>query len=545
MRQHSAAKSRSLIPGKARTVSWWDNAVGYEIYLRSFADSNGDGIGDLPGLLDHLDHLAWLGVDLVWITPFYPSPMRDHGYDVADYTSVDERLGSLADLDAVVARTHALGMRLIIDLVPNHTSSDHPWFQQSRSGKHNAYRDYYIWRDPRPDGGPPNNWVSVFGGPAWTFDTETGQYWLHLFLPEQPDLNWANPRVADEFDRIMRFWLDRGVDGFRIDVAHALAKHPDLPDNPSGHPSEWVEFSTTTAAGWAQFEHVYDMDQPAVLDVYRRWRRIVEPYGGLLLGEVYLFQADRISRYLAGDGLDLAFWFPPLHSPWDADRLRWVLREGARLTRGAVAWVTGSHDRPRVASRFGGGTVGRMRALALSTLEFGLPGVPFLYQGEELGLLDVPIAPSDAQDPIALREGVAGRDVARTPMPWIDEQGFGFTTAERAWLPFGDRTAADTVAFQRADNCSILHRYRTLIQVRRSLLGGPDPVEWLTDAGPVIAYRRGRAVVAVNCAANPEHLALPGRFKVGFSSLGQTEGEITDDVVQLAGHEAMILALTD
>ncbi|MGH8895551.1 MAG: alpha-amylase family glycosyl hydrolase [Egibacteraceae bacterium] len=534
-------------PAEDRTAPWWRDAVGYEVYLRSFADGDGDGVGDLPGLLGRLDHLAWLGVDLVWVTPFYPSPMCDHGYDVADYMNVDEVFGSLADLDAVVSRAHELGMRLIVDLVPNHTSSDHPWFQQSRSCLDNVYRDYYVWRDPRPDGGPPNNWVSVFGGPAWTLDQVTGQYWLHLFLPEQPDLNWANPKVADEFDRILRFWLDRGVDGFRIDVAHALAKHPDLPDNPPGHPPEWVESSETSAAGWAQFKHRYDTDQPTVLDVYRRWRGVVEPYRGLLLGEVYLLEADRISRYLAGDGLDLAFWFPPLHLRWDVDKLRWVLREGTRLTNGAVAWVTGSHDRPRAVSRFGGGAVGQARALALSTLEFGLPGVPFLYQGEELGLPDVPIAVIDAQDPVALRERVAGRDPARTPMPWDSSAGpgLGFTTAERAWLPFGDRTPADTAACQRADDRSILHRYRKLIRVRRSLLRGPDSVGWLIDSGPVIAYRRGPAVVAANSAADPERLALPGRFEVRFSSLGRGEGEIHDGVVQLAGNEAMILASTD
>ncbi|MGH8887072.1 MAG: alpha-amylase family glycosyl hydrolase [Egibacteraceae bacterium] len=532
-------------PAEDRTAPWWRDAVGYEVYLRSFADGDGDGVGDLPGLLGRLDHLAWLGVDLVWVTPFYPSPMRDHGYDVADYMNVDEVFGSLADLDAVVSRAHELRMRLIVDLVPNHSSSDHPWFQQSRSCVDNVYRDYYVWRDPRPDGGPPNNWVSVFGGLAWTLDQVTGQYWLHSFLPEQPDLNWANPKVADEFDRILRFWLDRGVDGFRIDVAHALAKHPDLPDNPPGRPPEWAELSSTSAAGWEDLEHRYDTDQPAVLDLYRRWRGVVQPYGGLLVGEVYLLEADRISRYLAGDGLDLAFWFPPLHLQWDPDRLRWALREGLRLTHGAVAWVTGSHDRPRAVSRFGGGAVGQARALALSTLEFGLPGVPFLYQGEELGLPDGVVAVQEAQDPVALRGGAGGRDCARTPMPWTPERGLGFTTAERAWLPFGDRTPADTAAFQRADDQSILHRYRRLIRVRRSLLRGPDPVEWLTDSGPVIAYRRGPAVVAANSAADPERLALPGRFEVRFSSLGRGEGEIHDGVVQLAGNEAMILASTD
>ncbi|HEY8338341.1 MAG TPA: alpha-amylase family glycosyl hydrolase, partial [Egibacteraceae bacterium] len=240
---------------------WWRGAVGYEVYLRSFADSDGDGVGDLRGVLEHLDHLAWLGVDIVWVTPFFPSPMHDHGYDVADYCGVDPRFGTLADLDALVAAVHARGMRLLIDLVPNHTSSEHPWFRAARSSRDNPYRDYYVWRDPAPDGGPPNNWTSHFGGPAWTFDEATGQYWLHLFLPEQPDLNWANPAVADEFDAILRFWLERGVDGFRIDVAHALAKHPDLPDNPPADPAD-ADADHALTDDFRRLQHIHDVNQP-------------------------------------------------------------------------------------------------------------------------------------------------------------------------------------------------------------------------------------------------------------------------------------------
>ncbi len=530
-------------------MSWWEGTVGYEVYLRSFADSDGDGVGDLRGVLERLDYLAWLGVDLVWITPFYPSPQRDHGYDVANYAGVDERYGSLADLDAVVARAHELELRLIIDLVPNHSSSDHVWFQQARSARNNPYRDYYVWRDPGPDGGPPNNWVSVFGGPAWTLDEHTGQYWLHLFLPEQPDLNWANPKVPEEFDEILRFWLSRGVDGFRIDVAHALAKHPDLPDNPPGSPPSWLDHTGNKAAAWSTFEHQYDTDQPQVLDVYRRWRTVVEPYGGLLLGEVYLFEAGRIARYLAGDGLDLAFWFPPLHLGWDAERLRLALREGAEITEGAIAWVTSSHDRPRAASRFGGGRNGALRALAVSTLQYGLPGVPFLYQGEELGLTDGIVARAQAADPIALRQGLPGRDGARTPMPWAHPSGpgMGFTTAERAWLPFGGRTAADTVEVQRADHRSILQRYRALIRTRRALFGADAtstnrPVEWLTTDGPIIGYRRGEVVIAANCDDEPATLPLAGRWQLRFSSLGLDEQALVTNVLELAPFEARIVS---
>jgi alpha-glucosidase len=512
-------------------MTWWEGALGYEVYVPSFADHDGDGVGDLRGILDRIDYLAWLGVDIVWLTPFYPSPMLDHGYDVADYTGVDPRFGTLTDLDALVTRANGLGMRVIIDIVPNHSSSEHPWFQQARSSRDSPYRDYYIWRDPRLDGGLPNNWVSEFGGPAWTLDEGTGQFWLHSFLPEQPDLNWANPAVAEEFDRIIAFWLDRGVDGFRIDVAHGLAKHPDLLDNPSGAPPDCIE--AAEADGRGKLDRRYDRDQPQVLDVYRRWRRIVAPYEGLLIGEVYLFEAARVGRYLTGDFLDLAFWFPPLHVPWDAGRLRRVLREGASLAPGRVAWVTGSHDRSRAVTRFGGGGLGQARALALSTLEFGLPGVAFLYQGEELGLCDGVISATDVRD-------MVGRDVVRTPMPWDGGPGLGFTSAQRAWLPFGGRKVTDTVEFQRADERSILHRYRRLIHTRREWFGDPGPVEWLTDDGPVIAYRRGGTVVAANCAGAPASLPLPGRFQVRFSSLGVGEGDLITDALALAPHEARI-----
>jgi alpha-glucosidase len=513
-------------------MTWWADAVGYEVYLRSFADSNGDGIGDLKGLLTRLGYLSWLGVDLIWITPFYPSPMRDYGYDVADYTDVDPSFGTLADLDAVVTRTHELGMRLIIDLVPNHSSSDHPWFQQARSSRSSPYRDYYIWRDPRSGDRPPNNWVSVFTDSAWTLDEGTGQFWLHSFLPEQPDLNWANPMVAREFDRIITFWLERGVDGFRIDVAHGLAKHPDLPDNPPGRAP--VPVDADAAMKWWSLEHRYDRDQPQVLDVYRRWRQVAAPYKGLLLGEVYLFEANRLSRYVAEDCLDLVFWFPPLHIPWDADRIRQVLRDGASLAPGHLAWVTSSHDQPRAVSRFGGGALGQARALALSTLEFGLPGVAFLYQGEELGLADGVIGAEDTKD-------VAGRDGARTPMPWTPGPGLGFTSAERAWLPFGDHNPASTVEAQRADERSVLQRYRRLIHARHTLFRNQHPVAWLTDDGPVVAYQRGDVVVAANCAEARARLPLPGRWTLRFSSLGGGEGEIILDALELAGHEARIV----
>ncbi|HVM13675.1 MAG TPA: alpha-amylase family glycosyl hydrolase [Egibacteraceae bacterium] len=527
------------------TTPWWRSSVGYEVYLRSFADGDGDGVGDLRGLRDRLDHLAWLGVDVAWVTPFYPSPMRDHGYDVADYCDVEPVFGTLADVDAVVARCHELGMRLVIDLVPNHTSSDHRWFQEARSSRDNAFRDYYIWRDPADDGGPPNNWVSNFGGPAWTLDERTGQYWLHLFLPEQPDLNWENPSVADEFDAILRFWLDRGVDGFRIDVAHALVKHPDLPDNPPAEAgSRWALMDEAAA-----LERLYDVDQPGVLDIYRRWRKVVEPYAGLLLGEVYLLDIDRLAAYVRDqDGLHLSFWFKPLYVQWDPAAIRDVLAHAAAAAPDGLAWVQSSHDRSRAVTRFGGGERGRARALVFATLLMGLPGVPFVYQGEELGLEDGRVPVELAQDPVALRGGptAKSRDGCRTPMLWEPGEGYGFGSTT-PWLPFGDRSDADTVAVQRDDPDSMVHRYRALVRLRRERTDLHDaPLEWLHEEGPVVAYRRGGTLVAANCGEQRHSAPLPaGTWEAAFCTDRQSEGRSHVRELALAPTEAMILVAAE
>ena len=529
---------------------WWEDASGYEVYLPSFADASGDGLGDLTGVRERLDHLAWLGVDIVWVTPFYPSPLRDHGYDVADYTDVDPRFGTLADVDALVARAHELGLKVVIDLVPNHTSSDHRWFEEARSSRDNPYRDYYIWRDPAPDGGPPNNWVSHFGGPAWTYEPLTGQYWLHLFLPEQPDLNWRNPAVADEFDEILRFWLSRGIDGFRIDVAHALLKHPDLPDLPvirDHEPDEMPIADDRPTVDHGRFEHVYDVDQPEALDVYRRWRKIADEYGAVLIGEVYLLEIDRLAPYLVErDGLHLSFWFLPLHIAWDVRWLRSVLVEGVDVAPGSVAWVQGSHDRPRPPTRFGGGDRGRARSLALATLFAGLPGTPFLYQGEELGLTDGELTQEDAQDPVArhTHDVTQGRDGSRTPLPWSPGPGFAFTAADAPWLSFGGRSDADTVAVQRDDPASWLHRYRALLAVRRQrddLRRGP--FSWLTEDDPVIAYQRGQTAVAANCGDAHAPLTLPpGEWTVVFGTVASRAFARVSGALELAPAEAVVLA---
>ena len=544
MRRSLDTGSQTVAGAAADVRPWWSSRVGYEVYVRSFADGDGDGVGDLRGLRQRLDHLAWLGVGIVWLTPFYPSPMRDHGYDVADYTGVDPSLGTLEDFDALVRKAHELDLKVLIDLVPNHTSSDHPWFRSARGDRNSPYRDYYIWRDPAPDGGPPNNWLSNFGGPAWTYDEISGQYWCHLFLPEQPDLNWANPTVADEFDAILRFWLERGVDGFRIDVAHALVKDPQLRDNP---PAEQPHPSDGPPDEWAALQHLYDANQPGVLDVYRRWRGVVEPYHGLLLGEVYNLDAAKLAEYVRDeDGLHLAFWFKPLHMEWEPATIRQVLAAAAEAAPHLLAWVSGSHDRARAVGRFGGGEPGRRRALALTTLLMGLPGVPFVYQGEELGLDDAAVAREEAQDPVVHRTGRAGRDSARTPMPWAPGPGLGFTTAGCTWLPLGHE-AADTVAAQRDDPSSTLHRYRRLIRLRNSR---PDlhtaPVAWTAADGPVVAYRRGDTVVAANCGDVSASLDLDaGRWSVAFTASGSGEGRSVSTSIGLEVREAVVLTRTE
>ena len=515
-----------------RSAPWWDGAAGYQVYVPSFADGNGDGLGDLLGVVDRLDYLAWLGIDLVWLTPFYVSPLADHGYDVADHCRIDSRFGYLEVFDALVDKAHRLGIRVIVDFVANHTSDAHPWFQASRSSRSDAKRDWYLWRDGASAGTPPNNWVSVFGGPAWSFDENSAQWWLHLHLPEQPDMNWGNPQVADAYDRILRFWLERGVDGFRIDVAHELIKHADLPDNPkrSWTPQQLRE--PGTVEDWERFEHRYDLDQPGVLDIHRRWRRIADAYNALLLGEVYLLHTDKLARYLiAGNGLHAAFWMQPLALAWDPPAIATSLRDALASTPpGSLAWVQGNHDdHARAASRFGAGETGRRRSLAFATLVALLPGMTFTYQGEELGLEDGDLTLADMQDPLAIRNRAPelSRDRVRTPIPWASGLGMGFTTAARTWLPLGQRLDRDTVTAQRADPESMAGRFRRLLRVRRELGTEADkPIEWIRS-GSVIAYRRGGAMVVMNGGTEPVTLP-PQDGRTTVFSTDSSHGEPND-----------------
>lgn len=505
--------------------NWWDHAVGYEIYIRSFADGNGDGVGDFVGMVDKLDHLRWLGVDVLWITPFYESPMRDWGYDVADYTSIDKVYGSLDDFDAVVEKAHALDMRVIIDMVPNHTSDQHRWFQAALADPNSEFRDYYIWIDPPEDGSLPNNWVGYFGGPTWTLEPQSGQYYMHLFLPEQPDLNWRNPAVRAEFERILRFWLERGVDGFRIDVAQALIKDNDFRSNPELHPvgpdaERWEQ--------WNAFDHQHDILQPEALAIYQSWNNIAAEYDALLLGETYdLVQLDKLDRLLSGgDALHVGFWFGAMHVDWDAAQIQSTLALPLDNISAGLGWAQNSHDEHRSVTRFGGGEQGRARALALAVLLAGLPGMPFLYQGEELGLASGEIPDEAKLDPVGGSDPNAGRDGTRTPIPWSPGPGMGFTDeGVTPWLPFGGRTDADTVSVQRNDPDSIVHGYRRLLEVRRSIAHiAATSLEWFEGdlsgsdgtGQKVVAFWRGDVAFIANASSEP--VAAPVRGEVLFST---------------------------
>jgi alpha-glucosidase len=477
---------------------WWRDAVVYEIYVRSFADSDGNGIGDLDGIRSRLPYLVDLGVDALWLTPFYPSPMADHGYDVADPTGVDPIFGDLAAFDRLLAAAHDAGLRLIVDVVPNHLSSAHPWFVEALADPSSPMRERFVFREGRGDG-PPNNWRSVFGGPAWSRDDASGQWYLHLFDAAQPDLDWHCPAVHEEFERILRCWLDRGVDGFRIDVAHGLYKRPDLSDDPSiGEDGGMLSVASS---------HSWDRDE--VLAVYEDWRRITDSYDGdrMLVGEVFLFDVPRIAAYVGDTRLHQAFNFTVMKTPWDAA----ALRQLEHFHPGT--WVLSNHDLVRHVTRYGGGELGRRRGLAVTALLLALPGSPYLYQGEELGLEEADVPPEARQDPIWRRTGGAraGRDGCRTPIPWTPEPpGFGFTTG-RPWLPFGADSAARAAAVQVDDLTSTYAAYRRLLAHRRALLAElGDEIEWLDAPPDVLAFRRGRLVAVLNTAGEPVQVEVAG-----------------------------------
>jgi alpha-glucosidase len=501
------------------TSDWWREAVFYQVYIRSFADGNGDGVGDLAGIRSRLPYLADLGVQALWITPFYPSPMADHGYDVADPRGVEPVFGDLAEFDAVLADAHALGLRVTIDLVPNHSSDQRRWFQEAlTSGPQSRERARYVFREGRgPDGSePPNNWHSVFGGPAWTRVAD-GQWYLHLFAPEQPDLDFTNPEVLSDLEETMRFWLDRGVDGFRIDVAHGMAKPEGLPDM---LPMEDTGLLADHGPGDLRF------DQDGVHEVHRRIRAVLDEYpGAMAVGEVWVADDDRLARYIREGELHLAFNFKLLTAEWELDAVRDAIVHSLATvaqTPAPACWVLSNHDVHRHVSRYGDGAPGLRRARAAALLQLALPGAVYLYNGDELGLPNVDDLPDEVlQDPVWERSGHTrrGRDGCRIPMPWSgDEPPFGFSTTADTWLPMPAAWRDLTVEAQDADPGSVLSLYRAALALRASSAAfGAEELEWLAAPEGCLAFRRpGGLVCLVNLSG--AEVALPeGRVLLASS----------------------------
>jgi alpha-glucosidase len=519
------------------TDDWWRSAVVYEVYVRSFADGDGDGNGDLIGLRSRLPYLRDLGVDALWLTPFYRSPMVDGGYDVADYRDVDPLFGTLADFDAMVADAHALGLRIIVDLVPNHTSSAHPWFRAAlASPPGSPERDRYLFRDGRGEAGelPPNDWESIFGGPAWTRVAD-GQWYLHLFDPAQPDLNWRHPEVRAEFEEILRFWLDRGVDGFRIDVAHGMIKAEGLPD---------VGFGLLTT-GQPQIEllgrgRLPYFDQDEVHDIYRSWRPILDSYPGgrMAVAEAWAETPQRLARYVGPDELHQVFNFDFLDATWAADSFRKVidtaLAESA-IVGAPTTWVLSNHDKPRHVTRYGDGALGLRRARAAALLMLALPGSAYLYQGEELGLPEVHDIPDELRQDPAFRRTGQSRDGCRVPLPWggdVPPYGFGPRDGGPSWLPAPPTWRALSVAAQTGRPDSTLELYRAALRLRREL-PATTGVEWLPSEPDVLAFARTdpagsrRVVCVVNLGTAPLPVGGYGAPLLTSAPLVDRDGEPT------------------
>jgi alpha-glucosidase len=527
----------------SETPPWWQRGAIYQVYPRSFADSDGDGVGDLEGIRSRLDYVASLGVEAIWLSPVFPSPMADFGYDVSDYCDIDPVFGSLAEFDRLLADAHARGVRVVLDWVANHTSEEHPWFAESRSSRDNPRRDWYVWADPAPDGGPPNDWTSAFSavGPAWTLDEATGQYYLHSFAPQQPDLNWDNPRVEEAMHETVRFWLGRGVDGLRLDAIIKIAKDPLLRDT----------------RGAARPHHE---DWETIDERLRRLRGVLEEYPGtMMVGELWAEGLPRFVTFLTGAGMHMAHNFEFVALPWDAARYRSFIDDFEAHTGGGSqawpCWFLENHDLPRVASRFDEAGLGPARARAVLLLVYALRGTPFVYQGQELGLPNAVVPPEQVVD-------VDGRDPERAPMPWLRPSqaglGAGFTTGT-PWLPLVEDAEALCVESQDADPRSTLNLTRRISALRdrtpalqsgaqRTLDAGPDVLAWLREDDD------GRFLVAVNFATEPRDLDLPAELPtVGTIVVGThpdragADGQAGDRVdlrrLSLAPAEALLLQL--
>lgn len=526
--------------------TWWKHAVFYQIYPLSYCDSNGDSYGDLRGIISKLDYLAeTLGVDALWLSPFFKSPMRDWGYDIADHTDVDPLMGDLETARELIERAHEKGLRVIIDYVINHTSDQHPWFLESRSSKDSSKRDWYVWRDGR-DGYPPTNWVSVFSGPAWTHDGETDQWYRHTYLSEQPDLNWRNPEVVETMFDVARFWLEMGVDGFRVDAAHQMMKDPQERDNPPAPPDYPRPYKDM--GEYDDYIHLYDFGHPDVHDVHRQLRQVTDEYGKdvLTVGEIHIFDLPEWASYYGEnfDQLNMPFNFHLMTSEWDVPSLRatieavlWNVPVG-----GWTNWTLGNHDEIRLATRLPEGHE-RLAALLLLTLR----GTPFLYYGDELGMHQVAISESKARDPWGESVEWLSRDGARTPMQWNDEPNAGFSPVEtEPWLPVGPDYPEINVESELADPDSTLNLYRRLIRMRKehpslrvgSFLSHPASTE------DIFAYRRESdtetMTVVLNFADEARTIDV-GRGRLVFSTANHERTEACRDDVALSPLEGIIV----
>jgi alpha-glucosidase len=535
---------------------WWQKGIIYQIYPRSYQDSNGDGVGDLPGIITRLDYIKSLGVECVWLSPIYPSPMHDFGYDVADYCDIEPLFGTLDDFDRLLAETHQRGLKLILDLVPNHSSDEHPWFIESRSSRDNPRHDWYIWRDPAPDGGPPNNWLSVFGGPAWTYDETRGQYYLHQFVRQQPELNYRNPEVLAAMLDVMRFWLDKGIDGFRVDVIYFMSKDAlfrDEPPNPKGGPA------------FGSLQHIYTQNLPEVHDIIKAMRAVLDSYDErVMVGEVYL-PIDEMMLYYGknADECHLPFNFQLIRhggdfdstTMWDAQFIRSLVDsyEAALPADGWPNWVVGNHDCHRMATRFGP-TNARTATMLLLTLR----GTPTCYYGDELGMESVPIPPEMVQDPPAVNQpelaDIVGRDPARTPMQWDAGPNAGFAAdGVQSWLPLAADYTERNVARQETDPTSMLSLFRALTGLRQAepalYVGDYAPVE--SGHNQVFAYRRtapdaNSFLVVLNFGDSELTLDLSNVAATGqvvLSTGMQREGDVDLSAMAMASNEGVILQI--
>jgi len=534
---------------------WWQTGIVYQIYPRSFQDGNGDGVGDLPGIMQRLDYVHSLNVEAIWLSPIYPSPMADFGYDVADYTGIHPLFGTMADFDALLAAIHTRGMKLILDLVPNHTSEEHPWFRESRSSRDNARRDWYIWADPAGDGGPPNNWLSFFGGSAWAFDERTGRYYLHLFAREQPDLNYRNPAVLEAMLDNMRFWLDKGVDGFRVDVIWLMAKDELLRDEPRNEAWDGIN-------PHGRLDHIYTAGLPEVHDIIRRMRQVVDAYEErVMIGEIYLSQEQLLEYYGdEGDECHMPFNFQLVHTSWNAGAVRTLVEEyEAALDEGQWPnWVLGNHDQHRIATR-----IGRAQARVAQMLLLTLRGTPTCYYGDEIGMENVPIPPEKVRDPQAVNQPevahLYGRDPVRTPMQWNKSAHAGFCPPDvEPWLPVATDFDRWNVAVEEQDPVSMLSLYRALSELRRAEpalhAGAYETVDAGPHAGEIYAFLRtppadvsgDRFVVVLNLGNGARTLdlgAVGETAEIAVATGMERTGRVNLSALGVAPDEGLVLRL--